>query len=579
MLLTNQYKDILSIFTDVKIMLSDNNDIIKCQLTESLHALFDDYKDDDYMKQKLVSYVCNQMPNILANMKQTHEQRVARIEELSNDQDTFIQSFLNSNQYFYVPTTSNFFTYDGLHYQIHGESDILHHVLSSISKDRHLMSWKHKTKVYIMKRIKDNYLLNSIPESETIQNVLDALTNNIFKSRSHAKYFLCILGDNLLKKNNNLVHFVNPYAKHFIKHLNNLSNMLVGLHLSQTFKYKYHDHEYNNFRVLNINYNVKHESTWNHILKSQMIDILCVACHYSNRYASSDDYANIHSNNVELRQSVFSVKNTLPDHLVNEFVSDYIDEIVQQNSPSQAFLINAMEGTSRMTQITWKNMQYLWNLFLDEKQIPSVIFMNQLTTMLIDKLQTYYNADLDSFQGICSKYLPSIQRFLQFWNDTIKLDDTETDMEIEELIILFKKWCEMNNEICGNINDKQILDLIYYYYPLLEVERDKFISGIQCTLWDKQMDIQVALENMKEHIHHKYIHDLNNSTLHTNISIYDAYLYYCKFTTSASKINLNDLTSYQKQIVSKSYFEKYIFDNYSEYIMDDKFLTSEWYMQ
>ena len=73
-----------------------------------------------------------------------------------------------------------------------------------------------------MKRIKENYLLNSIPESETIQLVINALTTNIFPSKSAVKYFLCILGDNLLKKNNHLIHYINPNGKDFIRTLNNL---------------------------------------------------------------------------------------------------------------------------------------------------------------------------------------------------------------------------------------------------------------------------------------------------------------------------------------------------------------------
>ena len=210
--------------------------------------------------------------------------------------------------------------------------------------------------------------------------------------------------------------------------------------------------------------------------------------------------------------------------------------------------------------------------------------MNQLKTMIIGKLELYYNEHIDSFQGICSKYLPSIQRFLQFWNETIEIDETETDFEIEELIILYKKWCEMNNEPGNNYNDKQLLDLIYYYYPTTEIERDKFISGIRCKLWDKQMDIQVALENMKEHIKSQYTSSTSSGSrvgtpcIYSNVSIYDTYLYYCKFTTRASNMNLNELTSMQKQIVSKSYFEKYIFDNCSDYIIDNKFLSSNWYM-
>ena len=96
-------------------------------------------------------------------------------------------------------------------------------------------------------------------------------------------------------------------------------------------------------------------------------------------------------------------------------------------------------------------------------------------------------------------------------------------------------------------------------------------------------DIQVALENMKEHIRVKY--NVNSSdtrvqspTIHHNISIYDAYLYYCKFTTSASNLNLNELTTMEKQVVSKAYFEKYIYDNCLDHIIDNKFLSPEWYL-
>ena len=38
------------------------------------------------------------------------------------------------------------------------------------------------------------------------------------------------------------------------------------------------------------------------------------------------------------------------------------------------------------------------------------------------------------------------------------------------------------------------------------------------------------------------------------------------------------LTSQRRQIVSKAYFEKYIFDNYQEYIIDTKFISSDWYV-
>ena len=48
-----------------------------------------------------------------------------------------------------------------------------------------------------MKQIKDKKLFQSIPETETIQNVLNFLYPFIFDDKETAKYFLTILGDNI----------------------------------------------------------------------------------------------------------------------------------------------------------------------------------------------------------------------------------------------------------------------------------------------------------------------------------------------------------------------------------------------
>jgi hypothetical protein len=145
------------------------------------------------------------------------------------------------------------------------------------------------------------------------------------------------------------------------------------------------------------------------------------------------------------------------------------------------------------------------------------------------------------------------------------------DFEIEEMIFLLRKWCENKKESISNLNDKQILDLISYYYPEIEIEKDKYISKIRCSLWDKQMDIQMALESMKEDILSKLYREGGDHFERPispilNISIYDAYEYYCKYYTSMQ----------DKQNVNKSYFEKYIFENLNEYIIDSNFINSDW---
>ena len=190
--------------------------------------------------------------------------------------------------------------------------------------------------------------------------------------------------------------------------------------------------------------------------------------------------------------------------------------------------------------------------------------MNNLKSILIKQLPESYNENLDLFENVFSKYLPTIQKFLHFWNDQIVVDENEHDLETEELLILFKKWCGLNNFSHLNICVKEIFDLICYYFPQIHIEKDKYLSGIRCLLWDKQLDIQTALENLKEELK---INKKNDENSQTNKSFYEIYLFYCKFTSNDNN----------KQIASKFYFEKYIFDNYSEYISNNT-LINDWYI-
>ena len=536
-------------------------DAIQC-----LQSLFLKYADDPYMFSKTHHYVINLLPNVLENIKQTHQERTARIIEMTADQDFFIQSFLTNNQYFYMSTNERFFYYDRLHYQSINDDDILYRILSSISRDRHLMSWKQKTKINIMKRIReDNPLLKSIPESETIQFAMDLLCPAFFTTRTQAKYFLTILGDNILKKNNNLIHFIHPKSKQFIQVLNNTCLFSIGLGLSQTFRHKFHEHDYQNCRVIKINDCVKSEIIWTPVI-DHVLDIICVACHYSSRFSSSDEYVVSHSNDSELEDDVFFLKRSRQCDLVDVFMREYLDlsvvnnesQIMSFSTSPQNFFLDEELNCNMITQITWKNMQYLWKHFLDSKQLPALLYLGTLKTCLLDKLSGFYKEEKDSFYGICCRYLPIVQTFIEFWEETVVIDPTESGFEIEELHILYRHWCFTNDEQLKNITSKQILDIILYFYPNTEITHDKYISKIRNVLWDKRLDIRTAMDNYKLHLRDR--EDMQSQ----NISIYDAYLFYSNyFKANAS----------HAQIVSKNYFEKYILDKYTEYVVDEKFLS------
>ena len=532
--------------------------------TAIIQEIYAKYAENKYMLNRAHSYICEQLPITLENIQKNHEQRQLRIEELTHEQDFFIQSFLTNNPYFYIPSTEKYFFYDGEHYQLCKEEDVMYNILSAISKDRSLLAWKQRTKVYIMKRIKENNLLKSVPESNTIQHILDLLHPTLFSTRAEAKYFLTILGDNIFKKNGDIVHFITVNAKHFIREINNLCQLIVGVNLGQSFRHKYHEHEYNNCRLVNINECVKHENVWDMILQNSIIDLICVACHYSIRYGNSDDYVLNSSNESSLIDKVFYLKNIQPEDLVNNFIDDFL----QKNDS----VVVRLSDASATTQITWKSMQYLWKNYLDSKNLPMIMFQNTLKQFLIQKMGDYYNEEADSFIGICSKYLPEIQKFVLFWDETIVYDELESDMEfeIDEICVLFKKWCVNKNETY-NMNSKQILDLIAYYFPYAEIERDKYIYKIRSSMWDKQMDIQIALDNIKERYRNYSTNGERVCSPVLNISIYDAYVLYCKYYA-------NDDIQSKYNIVSKSYFEKYIYENMGDYIIDNKFISTEWFI-
>jgi hypothetical protein len=531
------------------------------------------YKENNYMYQKVNNYICNQLNGIFENMNDQHIQRVSRMTEMTSEQENFIQTFLNNNQYFYANSTDNFFFYDGIHYQLYNEDDILHQVLTTISRDGSLMSWKQKTKINIMKKIRDTSLLHSIPESGTIQSVIDSMSPLFFSNRAETKHFLTILGDNIFRKQSTLIYLIDPNSKAFLKQLNNICQMLIGCNLSQTFKHKYYDHKYEDCRIVKINRSIKYESLWNQVLNENILDIICVSCHYSLRYNSADEFIKNYCNSDKLPDSVFYIKNMNISAVVDEFVISVID------------IDDRPLVESSIKTISWKNMQYLWKQFLTEKELPGLVFLQNLKTMLIEKLSGHYKEDTDIFVGVCSKHLPVINTFLKFWEETMIEDELESELEIEEVIILLRKWCENNNTNISTLNDKKILDLLGYYYPTIEIEQDKYISKIRCLLWDKQLDIQTAMDSLKVNMNNDVKKMSSNSLnrvsspgIHKNISIYDAYSFYCKYASMSSSNDLTNLHNNQKQIASKAYFEKYIFDNYQEYIIDSKFISCDWYL-
>ena len=79
-----------------------------------------------------------------------------------------------------------------------------------------MRQWKGKIRHSIIKQIKDTPFNQCIPETNTIQSIINEFYPCLFHNKNHLKYFLTIIGDTLLKKNTHLIHIIdNSYSRSF----------------------------------------------------------------------------------------------------------------------------------------------------------------------------------------------------------------------------------------------------------------------------------------------------------------------------------------------------------------------------
>ena len=461
-----------------------------------------------------------------------------------------------------------YFTYNNqVRYSLIHEDEIHHRILSDITVSdvtsasaSGTSAIKYRIKNKIIKSIQSRDILSSIPESRTIQNVIGLLYPALFRTRDHAKYFLTILGDILLKKSaaasasasaSALVYFVPPVAKEFIKDLGAESGGLFGLNsgaFSTVFKFKYYEHQYKDCRIVDIDAPVSasvsahHRPTFlrlSHMpeLKSAVIDLFCVAAHYSHRFGSADGFLEHHCKTPAVASHALYLRDRTDPQIISEFV-EY-----------------ATEPASADHEISMTNMLYLWKMYLSEFRLPTMFFAATLRAKLADYASASASAVSDVFPHRTSRYLPVVSQFRQFWGDHCVVNDTEIELEIDELSTLFKDYAAAS----ASASDTTLLGILRHFYPDVIIEDDKYILNVGCALWNKTAEINEYLEQFRDHC------------VALNLSfpqpLYNAYEYYCGKCYLAAK----------RRIISKRYFEKYFVEEYAEYLDDNGMITIKWW--
>ena len=513
------------------------------QIELNIIELFKKYKDDEYMFNRLQTHLEN-LPTVLEQENKRHEERMLRINELNTEQENFYKVFLSKHRYYYMPYNNIYYEYDGKTYKIVKDDDIHHNLLSTITDEGKLIQWKHKTKQNIIKQIKDRSLFKTTPETYTIQNVLKFL-QTIFETKTESKYFLTVIGDCILKKNvDTLMFFVSSNVKKLVTLIDSIAYVTTGNSIMNNFVTKYHDnHKISLYRLINtndLNLDIVKDS-----LNNIGIDLLCVASHYSECYTNSDNYLNTKADE------------NIKKHILH-FVFSPLDKVLDD------FICQCIETVTVETNITWKNMHYIWKLYLNSINIPNMIYSTQLQQILATRLENNNDNGSLTFTHVTSKYLPNVSSFLSFWDKHIIVsNDTNFDdeYEIDELITLYK-----TTEQNGQINESTMIKMICHYYsPQVEVIDNKYITNIKCNLWSKQDDIDDFLE------HHKHTLIQTNNLEQQLISFDDLYQDYKTYFKSKGILDQKVLP-----IVSKHFFEKYVTNKLTNFITFDKFVSSIW---
>lgn len=502
------------------------------------------YQHEPHILTKLETYINTTLPTHLDTYKQTLKNRAKTKKRDDEVRSELIHKFMTTSNYYYCSVTETYFLYNFITYIVVTEDFVRNHIYCMLTNNNIISSLKYKTMKLILKTVKERNILNAIPESTTIQQVIKLFPEPYILSKNTIKYFLTIIGDCILKKNINMCYFLSTKIKPLMKELSNRCHEYLGCDsISRRFKYKFHEqHSIAECRLI---MNLQFSDKCINVLQNRALDLISVATHYSMRYKSGDDFLTAKSYDQELCNYIYFLKN---HNSVNSVILDFISQMLEKTNEST-------------TTLTMKNMIFLWKRYCEQVIIPSVVILSQLKHYLTPHLK--YDEDTDSFHCVTSPYVPMVSHFLKFWSDCVTpittdehyytLKDNEyiieIEYEIEEVCHMFKTWSSQKYAMSETL----LLKLIKHFFDdQITIQEEKYIYGVKINMWNKPKDVINALAALQTE---RNQHDSPLSTLY---DVYGSYYEKRKNTAIANASSNPNDTSYIGGIVSKRYFEKCI---------------------
>ena len=427
---------------------------------KTLEKICEDYKNNDYINTKLQNLITN-LPQKLESSYNNHLNVLQKQEDTRNLIHECVNNFFNNYLFFYHNNNREmYFLYENNTFRILNDNDFSVFIYDYINKlgNTELM-YKHKYKVEntIIKMVKKQPLTTAIPTSETIQNTIRLFFPYHFKSRELVKLFLINLGNNIQKQNRENMFLASTQNKLHLSSLSSYINNITGSgDVLLNIKYKYMDQE--NIKFLPMNFEL-HNS---HNIFDHIIDVIVVACHYSNRFKIEDF---IKKSNKKLKASCNKFK--FPVKLMDDFRNRYL------TSSSDHY-------------ITKENMYFLWKLYEHEELLPQVYSKKKL----LEELSNMMILQGNIFIHLRSCLLDEIEKFVHFFRDAFSIPGQD-EFEIDEIISIYSS--KENVEI-NDMTPEIAMKSLELHISRLHIQNRK-ICNISCLHWNKSVEVKAFISS------------------------------------------------------------------------------------
>ena len=244
---------------------------------------------------------------------------------------------------------------------------------------------------------------------------------------------------------------------------------------------KLEEDSYNKCRLIDFKNSIENKVYWKFFIEHNILNIVAVALHYSQRYESSEKYL---IDKVENKDKILFFENKNESQIIQLFCENYLTD------------------SEEKTIITEREINYLWERFLEFQNIPGIVLNANL------KLKNKTHA-----------HLIILRKFMSFWENKI-ISDMNDDIEISEIFYFFKIHTGIKTT-----NERELLKIIINYLPYIKILDNKIVQGYSCLDWNKRASIKESI---------------NSLALKKNISKINLYKKYCKTKPD--------------MIVSKTYF-------------------------